>query len=62
MRKCIYVRLIMGSANVWATDPSILNWILAEVKKQVPTCAVRGEELDLTGARIGFQLHQLQNN
>lgn len=61
MQKYVYVRLYETSPLVWATDPSVLDWIFGEVKKHVPTCAIRNEDYDLAGVRVGFTLHQLQN-
>jgi hypothetical protein len=59
MKKYKYVKVKF--TTVWSTDPSIVNWIYDEIKKIIPTCAVREERYDLTGEKIGFELHKLQN-
>jgi len=61
MRKYVYVRIDIQDNRVWTTNPSVLDWIFNEVKKHIPSCATRYERLGLTGERVQFQLHQLQN-
>ena len=60
MEKYIYVRISCDN-YIWASDPSVLSWVFTEVKKHIPNCATRGELHDVTGERVSFQLHQLNN-
>jgi hypothetical protein len=60
MEKYIYVRILSGN-YIWASDPSVLNWIFTEVKKHIPSCATRNELHDVIGERVSFQLHQLNS-
>ena len=59
MKKYKYVKV--NYTTVWSTDPSIVDWIYDEIKKIISTCAIRNEDFNLKGERIGFQLHQLQD-
>ena len=67
MRKYIYVRLYFdpsgrtGLANVFCTDPKVLDWVLGFVKKHIPTCIATWEAFDLLSERCEFQLSQLDN-
>jgi hypothetical protein len=59
MRKYIYVKVEVERPNVWATDPSILEWIFDAVKERVPNCTILNEKCDVTGARRFIHLFML---
>ena len=60
MEKYIYVRISFDN-YILSSDPSILSWVFTEAKKLIPSCATRAEFYDVTGERVSFQLHQLNN-
>ncbi len=65
MRKYIYVRIYFdptgktGLANVFSTDPAVLDWVLSYTRKQIPGCVVKWESHDLSGSKSEFLLDQL---
>jgi len=45
-----------------STDPQVLNWVLAELKKLVPSCRVDWEGKDVSGETYACQINGLKVN
>ena len=52
---CDWLRLL-------STDPQVLNWVLAELKKLVPSCRVEWEAKDVSGETYECMIKDLKVN
>ena len=48
--------------EMYSTDPQVINWILSELKKIIPTFSfTRKSTTDFSGKAFEFRIDQLQN-
>ena len=55
-----YHYLTLHGTTVTCTDPATLDWVVAQVRKYIPSAEVRNEQREaLTGEQYQLQLHRL---
>ena len=58
--KYLYLTIQNSIVRATSTDPEVLQWLVAETQKLIPTVDTRNEETNLVGKWCRIELHKLQ--